>query len=244
MKLTWTLLLAGGVTAFQSPRSNKKAPYIVPDSEHLAPDAYIVRFHANHSLEDHFQNIGFDVRQFAAKFLDMPMSNAYLVFLSEGNSSFIHDHIRHDPGVARVNHDEYIHGEQIGELAPTKAPPPRTKHRKSRLHNIGKRWVNAMTTSDRWNFGMISKGSTWGGPVIGYPLVTTLVRSWYMKDSGAGVYVYVFDSGIRIEHQAFQGFDGRHIAAHFNGLKATDQSPYCAAGQTMVSFNILLYLSP
>lgn len=70
MKLIQSLLFAGSASAFLAPRSKAPAPYVAADSEHAVPEGYIVRFHANHTLEDHFMNIGFDVRHFANRFME------------------------------------------------------------------------------------------------------------------------------------------------------------------------------
>lgn len=231
MKLSWTLLFMSSAFALPAKRSDIPAPYNVPDSEYLVPDGYIVRFHANHTLEEHFINIGFDVRQFAVSFMEMPHSNAYLFSTSAGNSSSLHDYIRHDPGVLRVDHDEYIHGEQMGEVSehPPNAPPKRLRGK-----GLLRRWQNVERTSDYWNNVMITLGKTFN---FGRDVGGTW-KSYRMTSAGSGVDVYVFDSGIKIEHDYFRDGEGR-IASHFQGLKSTDRSPYCGtggtAGVTMVS---------
>lgn len=136
MKFTPTLLFAGSASALIAERSSTPAPYLRPDS-HLVPEGYIVRFHPNHTLEDHFTNIGFDIRQFATVFMEMPVSNAYLFELSETNHTMIHDFIRHDPGVLRIEHDEYLQDESIFKREP--APPKESTSLFQKL----KRWTNS-----------------------------------------------------------------------------------------------------
>ncbi|KAG9233700.1 peptidase S8/S53 domain-containing protein [Amylocarpus encephaloides] len=228
MKLTWTLLFAGSVWSFVAERSYTPAPYLRPDSEQLVPEGYIVRFHPNHTLEDHFSNIGFDIRQFASVFMEMPVSNAYLFELSETNHSMIHDYIRLDPGVLRIEHDEYLHEEQIFEREP--APPPLTFV--ERLSQKVKRWVNLLKSQASWNQVMITLGKKkdFGGEAnVG----KTFYAQYSMSDSGEGVNVYVFDSGIKIEHETFQRYDRSQIASHFGGKKTSDTSPYCGSGVVM-----------
>lgn len=116
MKLTSTILFASSAAAFVAERSftptykpsSTPCPYIRPDSDRLVPEGYIVRFKPNHKLEDHFKNIGFDVRQFAASFRDIELGNSYSFTLAESNHSMIHDYIRHDPGVLKIEHNEYL----------------------------------------------------------------------------------------------------------------------------------------
>lgn len=65
-------------------------------------------------------------------------------------------------------------------------------------------------------------------------------RSYSLGGLGQGVNVYVFDSGIKIEHQTFQA-SNRRIASHFQGKKSTDTSRYCGPGVVMVSLPYLNY---
>ncbi|CAG8979308.1 hypothetical protein HYALB_00002431 [Hymenoscyphus albidus] len=223
MKLTSTFLFAASASALIAERSHALAPYLRPDSEHLVPEGYIVRFQPNHTLEDHFANIGFDVRQFASVFMEMPVSNAYLFELTESNNYIIHDFIRHDPGVLRIEHDEYLHDEQIFHREA--APPPPTYAEKV------KRWINSLRSQGPWNQVMITLGKTndFGGETnVG----SSFFAQYSFVDSGAGVDVYVFDSGIKVEHESFKAF-GRQIATHFKGKKTSDTSPYCGSGVVM-----------
>lgn len=234
MKLASTLLYTAGASALASKRE-VPAPYIRPDAANLVPEGYIVRFRHNHTLEDHFNNIGFDIRQFdsVSVFLEMPISNAYLFELSEANHSMIHDHIRHDPGVLRIEHDEYLQDEHIFHREP--APPPPTTFEKV------KRWIKNARYSAPWNQVMITLGKTmdFGGESN----TGKAFRAQYTLDgSGSGVNVYVFDSGIKIEHEYFQaGAGSRQIASHFGGKKSSDASPYCGSGVVMVRDHLYFF---
>jgi hypothetical protein len=230
MKLAHALLFAGSASALIAERSYTPAPYLRPDSELLVPEGYIVRFHPNHTLEDRFVNIGFNVRQFAHLFMKMPVSNAYLLELSESNDTMIHDYIRHDPGVLRIDHDEYLEDTFIF-LRDESPPPPSLAER---LRQKVKRWQNFMRSQAQWNQVMITLGkkSDFGGEEnVGKPFY----GKYGFDNSGEGVNVYVFDSGIKIEHEAFTTYDGRKIASHFGGKKTSDTSPYCGSGPNMVS---------
>lgn len=222
MKLIPTLLFGiatTGVSALVAERSNTPAPYHRPDSEHLVPEGYIVRFRPNHTMEDHITNLGFDIRQFASAFLEITLANSYMFHLTEANNSLVHDAIRHDPGVLRIEHDEYLHHEELGQMSTT---GPRTD-----FVNKSKRWVSKVMRSHApWNQVMISLGSkrNFGGESeVGKPFHS----QFYLKNSGAGVNVYVLDTGIKIEHDTFQVDRSTSIASHFKGLKSSDVSPYC-----------------
>lgn len=222
-----TLLFASSTSAFLAPRSTTQAPYFVPDS-HLAPDQYVVRFHPNHTLEDHFINIGMDVRQFAVMFMEMPGANAYLFAVAQGNSSSIHEHIRHDPGVRVVQHDQYSQEGSIGDKEDeVTAHQPRevaTKLKRWWWGSGPSGWSLIHRKHDWWNYAMITNGKK-----ISFPDgAQGSYESWSIKDPGKGVDVYIFDTGIKVEHDAFVRGNNERFATHFGGRATRDVAPFCS----------------
>lgn len=212
-------IATAGASALLAERSKTPAPYHRPDSEHLVPEGYIVRLRPNHTLEDHFTNLGFDIRQFTSEFFEIHITNAYAFRLTEANNSLIHECIRYDPGVLRVEHNEYLHDEQIGKIEPN---PPQTT-----LFTKLKRWVSKSQRLEApWNQVMISWGSkrNFGGEL---EVGRSFSSQWTLVNGGNGVNIYVFDSGIKMEHEAFQIRSGVSMVSHFGGRSSLDVSPYC-----------------
>lgn len=90
-----------------------------------------------------------------------------------------------------------------------------------------------ITTGVRMDFG--GEGNEWKkfGP------------RHYLANSGQGVNVYVFDSGIKTEHDYFrERADGNRIATHFKGEKTSEQAPYCGRGHNLVSIWSCVFEKP
>lgn len=85
-------------------KSSRKAPYHRPGSN-LVPNSYIVKFHDNHTLQDHFDYLGQNLSETANRFRDMPGFGGYAL---EIDSYTLHEQIRYDPGVSRVTHNSRI----------------------------------------------------------------------------------------------------------------------------------------
>ncbi|KAF5024513.1 hypothetical protein F66182_3453 [Fusarium sp. NRRL 66182] len=99
MSLAGLGLLATGISAAVLPRSQQPCPHHEPEGELL--DEYIVEFHDDHTLEDHFKIIGKDLRQEPEvhRFGYLDMLHMYRAALTE---EFVHSFVRYDPGVRSV----------------------------------------------------------------------------------------------------------------------------------------------
>ncbi|KAF4987777.1 hypothetical protein FDECE_15315, partial [Fusarium decemcellulare] len=239
MRLIWVLASGfSGASAILAPRSPTKAPYHVPEGFELAENEYIVKLRDDHNLEDHFANTGLNLTE-AATFTPFQVINAYHLTVRDEDSHLIHE-IRHDPGVEYIHHDYYPR-DTIPELSDTIEREEFKKEDAS--SRKGKRWNRQIWARlSSWNMAMVNNG--WTLPQIGYPedrerldLGTDLEKehmTYWKYHPGAGVNIYVFDSGVRLSHDVFHRYTGlAPKVRNFGDLKPTDQSPYCPDGHTM-----------
>jgi len=221
MKLLLTLLLLGSNSASLALRSERSAPYILPRNAPLIPDQYVVMLQDNHTIEDHFLNIGLNLSKVSQMFFPMNLINAYRCRLQ---SSIIHSLVRRDPGVKHVEHDHYIdwHRPQISDKLLNIEDPPANK-------SLSGRWEKVHISNAYWFQGQISAGKR-------LPLPISEAAPYdVIRGAGDGVNVYVLDTGIRTTHW---GFFGNQQVRNFKGLNNSDMSPYC--DEAMVSLTVLI----
>jgi len=219
MKHFEILLFLGGASAFLAPRSETKAQYIMPKGAELVPDEYAVKLRDNHTLKDHFENIGLNISEVAEMFRSWDLINSYRCRI---NPKIMHDVIRHDPGVEHVEHNHYAHfagAHGYGEVTEMEIPEAPRKH--------SKRWEKWVWTNGLWPLAQITAGYRLNTPIPEPHDVD------YLAYAGSGVNVYVLDTGIRSTHTGFiSSFNRKSNVINFNGLKDSDMSPYC--NETMV----------
>ncbi|KAM6509344.1 hypothetical protein FSOLCH5_012345 [Fusarium solani] len=241
MKVIGVFAFVAGASAFLAPRSPTKAPYHVPEGFELAADEYIVVLHDNHTIDDHLTNTGLNLTERAISFNPFNIINAYHLSVQEEDSAFIHDIIRHDPGVAYVHHNYYTK-EEIpkisGDVVKRDFIPDDPNMDKRWNKQTRKRWTS-------WNMAMISSGwmqrtsESAGDPHererrdFGTDLDKAHEAIWKYHP-GPGVNIYVFDTGIRLSHNIFSKYTGlEKKVRNFGDLKSEDQSPFCPPGWTM-----------
>ncbi|KAG4280523.1 hypothetical protein FPRO06_11856 [Fusarium proliferatum] len=208
--LRYTLLglLAQGSHGFLAPRSEQQAKYRIPSNKtSIIPHSYIVRLHDNHTIEDHYVNIGVSISDVASEFNYLAPLNLYYFQLEAQNSTLIHELIRRDPGIKRVGHDYY--GET--EIDPIHHNPDGYDHGGS----SSKQPVDTPAVSKRWDEMFFN--AQWHLAMIG-------LIPW-LEDAGKGVNIYIFDSGIRLGLSAFGSQEGKMW--NLNSLKEEDKAPYC-----------------
>ncbi|KAM0547808.1 hypothetical protein ACHAPJ_010270 [Fusarium lateritium] len=223
--LQYTLLglLAQGSHGFLAPRSEQQANYrLPPNKTSLIPHSYLVTLHKNHTIEDHYANIGVNISDVALEFTHMAPLNLYQFQLEGENSTLIHELIRRDPGVKRVGHDYF--GEP--QIDPIIHHPDDSHHADRPVDDaptIGKRW-DSMFFNAQWHLAMVGSWNkiVWRGNPA-YPQAN--YRIPWLEDAGKGVNIYVFDSGIRLGMPSFGTQKGKMW--HFNSLKDEDKAPYC-----------------
>ncbi|KAF5963534.1 subtilisin-like protease III [Fusarium bulbicola] len=218
-------LLVQGSHGFLAPRSEQQAKYRMPSNKNsIVPHSYIVSLHDNHTIEDHYANIGVNISDVASDFKYLAPLNIYYFQLEAQNLTLIHELIRRDPGIKRVGHDYYgkteidpIHHHPDG---PDNDEP---SHDQPVDTTIGKRWDD-MFFNAQWHLAMIG---SWNeirlrGSTV-YPHAD--YRIPWLEDGGKGVNIYIFDSGIRLGLSAFGTQEGKMWNLH--SLKEEDKAPYC-----------------
>lgn len=217
------LVFVHAVSGLLAPRSPDKVPYHVPDEEHLkVPNHYIVKFHGNHTLEDHYANIGLDVSAIATEFTYWEVINTYhFVLPDEASSYIVHDLIRHDQGVVHVTHNEHMEWDTVRKPEASLHPNP------GRV----KRWKEFDEDSACYNIAMIHAGSKLD---LGNHRESCFFHTKFMAEAGLFVNVYVVDSGVRTTHSYFKG-----RASNFNNTPTEAKSIYCSDGSTWVCAPLL-----
>jgi len=152
MKLTIIILTLTGASALVARRSKDPAPYTTCDKAELVKDTYIIRFHDNHTLAEHFDAIGQNLSETASMFYDMNLLNGYHAELSEDT---VHEMVRYDPGVRLVEHDHWtasdteIEAEEVNEKPPTPPTPS---------GGLQRRWAQQRLINGYYYQGMITRG--------------------------------------------------------------------------------------
>lgn len=138
------LLGAVHISALVTPRASQQAIYIQPGQD-LVKDTYIVTLYNNYTLEEHFTFIGKDLSQSSKKFFSLPGIDAYLADIDEYT---LHELIRYDPGVRRVDHDHYVY--------PIKTEPSETVNYTRIVDPLAPRWTRSVLQDAGYGSAMIS----------------------------------------------------------------------------------------
>ncbi|KAK4497740.1 hypothetical protein PRZ48_010393 [Zasmidium cellare] len=93
----FTVLIGFGSTSYL-------AAFNQSNEDNVIPDRYIVHFHANHTLDDHFAFIRRNLTAEDDKFDHMEFLPGYCTLL---NNDTLHNFVRTDPGVKLVEHDSW-----------------------------------------------------------------------------------------------------------------------------------------
>ena len=163
---------------------------------------YIIHFSANYTLDQHNSFMGYDVSSHA-DFRPHKWLPGYRAKLDDRT---FHELVRRDPGVVFVenNQKKYL----VRPVNQTESEPPS----RNITHPLDKRYEFVTIGNAPWNIRMTGAAGKLKTPVKGNGEVDTL------EYSGAGVNIYILDSGIRTTHKLFQG-----RAFNFKNMK---KSPY------------------
>lgn len=134
-----------GSTLYQR---SEPAPYFFEDDGNSVPDTYMIKLHAEHTIEAHFEFIGRNLTQTVENFAYLELINAYRITVDH---DILHNRIRYDPGVQRVTHDRYYFPEPEPEPeVENPGPPP-----ESYISRLSKRWT-PVERFDFWFLSMLS----------------------------------------------------------------------------------------
>ncbi|CAF3656802.1 unnamed protein product [Fusarium graminearum] len=199
-------LLVTGISAAVLPRSQQPCPHYEPEGELL--DEYIVEFHNDHTLEDHFKTIGKDLRHEpdVHRFGYLDMLHMYRAALSE---EFVHNFVRYDPGVKSVERSVTV--DLAHSINDTEVAEPVELE----SQGLAKRFVPKWAFDERkgpHHLQQLAAGNK-------ISLSNQDEKYKVLHGAGEGVDVYVLDSGIRITHKFFGG-----RASHFS--QSLGHSPY------------------
>ncbi|KAI8656100.1 Peptidase-S8 domain-containing protein [Fusarium keratoplasticum] len=225
MRVIAVFALVAGASTFLAPWTPTKAPYHVPEGFKLAADEYLVMLHDNHTIDDHITNTGLNLTERVISFNPFNVINAYHLSVREEYSAFIHEIIRHDPGVAYVHHN-YYNKEEIPEILGDVVKRDFIPDDPSMDKRWNKQTRKCWTT---WNMAMISGG--WmqrtsepaGVPHererrdFGTDLDKAHEAIWKYHP-GPGVNIYVFDTGIKLSHSIFSKYTGLEKKARTSRL--------------------------
>lgn len=199
-------LLTASISAAVLPRSKQPCPHHEPDGELL--NQYIVEFHHEHTLEDHFATIGKDLRQgpelHSFRYLDT--LHMYRAVLTE---EFVHNFVRYDPGVRLVERSVTIdmavpnNDTDVAESIAIKKP--------GLVERFVPKWAWAKRKGP-FHLQQLSAGKR-------ILFETESGEYQVLEGAGMGVDVYILDSGIIIDHKQFGG-----RASHFSQNDGT--SPF------------------
>ena len=187
-------------------RDGELAPLYDLEHDGCIPGEYIVLFHGNHTLEQHFQTIG---RNFSESEGFNEFGYGYTASLDD---TTLHDLVRHDQRVKLVETSREVYLIDAVDSADVEFEyeEPATDSA------IAKRYTQNTEPAAPYGLQMLAGSGKLSTPV------NNKGNYDYVHRAGQGVNVYVIDSGVRITHRSFEG-----RARHFGGLASDDKSPYC-----------------
>jgi hypothetical protein len=221
-------ILAQGSYGFLASRSEQQAHYRIPANKtSIIPLRFIVALHDNHTIEDHYANIGVHIHEVASELTHLEELNIYYFQLATENSTLIHELIRRDPGVKRIGHDYvgHSHAAPIHHVDISDDALQSLDQATNDTSSLGKRWEK-LNFKAQWHLAMINSWDRIEMPANFDSENPRAVHdtSW-LEDAGKGVNIYIFDSGVRLGLSAFG--DQKDKMWHFNSLKDEDKAPYC-----------------
>ena len=206
--LAITLLVAGSrLQRTAGKQCAYKSHHSELGNDHVIQGHYIVHFEPNHTLSRHQEFIGRNL-SFSEDLYELRWLPGYSAQLDEHT---LHELVRRDPGVRLVENNLRKH--LIEPVYRSDSEPTLNNS----INTLDKRYFSVQLPESPWNLQMISASGKLPTPVKKKGNYLTL------KYSGAGVNVYILDTGIRTTHKSFGG-----RATNFKGMK---WSPY--AGETM-----------
>jgi subtilisin family serine protease len=236
------ILLVQCCSGFLAPRSQIQARLNHPDdAADLIPNHYIVHFHANHTLADHYANTGVNVSEVASLFVHWPLFNSYHFKLDQDNQTLVHDLIRRDPGVEWMSHnaalrwktDQEVHHVSSVDLNHVGHTPGGSNSSSGR--QLGKRWDKTHTQHAQWHISMttMSKKLDFSGHDVYDP--RPMWEAAWLEDAGKGVTIYIFDTGVNKEHAAFEGMKEEGRIWNFKSVSDDTIGPYTDEDQASTS---------
>jgi hypothetical protein len=114
--LILTLLSSLGVLSLSSEHGGYLAPLEGMDIHDKYPDKYMVVFHENHTLEQHFDTIGYNLSSLP-KFCKY--SYGYTAIIDDKTRDEL---VRRDPGVRMVDTDGPVYAEEPDEMVLIESP--------------------------------------------------------------------------------------------------------------------------
>ncbi|KAF2804002.1 uncharacterized protein BDZ99DRAFT_157646 [Mytilinidion resinicola] len=167
-----------------------KARYHRPEGVELLDDEYIVLLRPGYTIEADCECIGRDLQK-DRSFHHLDSINGYTAQL---NSNTVHDLIRNDPGVRLVEHGFKVQNVQpvrtnSSENVDDASPRAKSKHTKRwDIHHLQYYWWHNIQISVEQKIDPL--------PDSGNVDV--------LKGAGTGAVIYVFDTGIQIDHGWFR----------------------------------------
>ncbi|KAL9097031.1 MAG: hypothetical protein Q9165_000995 [Trypethelium subeluteriae] len=202
MKVLSVLLSGGLATAAILSRSESPRPYHRDlDDSKLVKDEYLVKLSSGHTLDNHFKVIGLDLSKECEIFRHMPRYNAYHARLNEET---VHNLIRYDPGVDYVEHNHFLESPDAETV-----PMDEIESQSNELHERAELMNDLRKRDEPYKRFVLSTTHGWGRPYItaGKELDpdngTAIQTSYYWDHGGQGVDIYIFDSGVDLNHVAF-----------------------------------------
>ncbi|KAK3314308.1 peptidase S8/S53 domain-containing protein [Apodospora peruviana] len=219
------------------PHTRRQEPSLVPlsmtDEKYRIADSYIVILKPDTKLDEHLARVGQDLRTTADEFFYMDAINAYS-FTMKGSVQIMEDKIRADSSVEAVQQNGRVPLDEAFQVLPGTNPDPDTNYVEKRetAGDITRRiltsrqtanvrgWERKTEQNKIWHMAMVQgdgrlKNLNTKEEKNNYDHITN-------PDNGAGVNIYIIDSGIRSTHKEFGG-----RVRHLGGGKDNDPSPYC-----------------
>ncbi|PSN68270.1 subtilisin-like protein [Corynespora cassiicola Philippines] len=201
MKLAIAFLLADlGLASTRMRPRDSPAPYHNDFETDLVDDEYIVRLEKNYKMAQHYEFVGRNLSETEPMFHPLGTINGYFI---RTDRETMHDLVRRDPGVKNVEHNRRLSDTDYEKTPETHVSGvEQTKRWEVEEQLNTPWWIRMCQSSEKLEINPRVLGT-------GYAL----------KDAGAGVDVFIFDSGIDINHP---GLDG--MAMNF---KKEHTSRYC-----------------
>lgn len=209
LKIVSCLFVLNNMAASGTPTQPpvRRAPLLNADLENRSPDQYGVALKEGYTLEQHSLKIGKNVTQFPG-FFELQALHGYVAQI---DNDTLNNLVRLDPGVEQVKHDQLVDVSRslAVDHGPGEDMPPlnSTAHEK-RNYGLGR------VHKAPYGLPLIAASTKLGTPVKpgDYDFINT---------AGSGVDVYVFDSGVTIRHDYFEG-----RAINLNNAEPNDPCPY------------------
>ncbi|KAF2163842.1 hypothetical protein M409DRAFT_56957 [Zasmidium cellare ATCC 36951] len=183
------------------------APLEGMDIHDKYPDEYLVIFHQNYTMEQHFENIAQDLSS-------LPEFRMYSFGYRTRMDQHTRDEkVRRDPRVRMVETNRPVYGIEPHNVTVFE-PSAFWQNGTSRLSK--REYLEETEPEAPYGLQMITTPSE----RLDIPIPDEGPYA-HVQNAGLGVQVYVLDTGIRTSHELFEG-----RARNFGGLGADDKSPY------------------